>query len=292
MAHVPSFDATGLTTLTLEQIIENMEEYVHGASDLGPDVSIGDHTIAGMVARGSAVEIEQIYRALDDLWAGIQADAAEGVAQDNVNRLRGAVRNPARYSTCPVVLSGTPATSITAGSIVAIPNGGERWLIDTTVVVGGGGTVAGAVTAENPGAIEAAGGAPGAISEIVTGISGWTGVNNTVDATLGEAVESDADYRNRSENATTGSTTEEAVYTRLSEQDDIDAVVVVSNRTDTIDADGTTGRTRSTPTGFRPTHSGSSSIRIRPIKTTSLRRSGVRQAAFKVSPTAAQSRPR
>jgi hypothetical protein len=235
MAHVPSFDANGLVTLTLEQINENIEEYVHGASDLGPDVSMGDHTIGGMVAKGAAVEIEQVYRALDDLWAGLQADAAEGVPQDNINRLRGAVRNPARYSTATVTCSGTPATSISAGKIVAIPNGGERWLIDETVVIPGGGSIDVGVTAENTGAIEAA---IGAITEIVTGVSGWTGVTNAAEATLGEAVESDADYRNRSENTTTGSVTEEAVYTRLSEQDDIDAVVVVSNRTDTIDADG------------------------------------------------------
>jgi hypothetical protein len=176
-----------------------------------------------------------LYDLLGDIVASMDPDSAEGVAQDNLNRLRGAVRNPARFSTAGVTLSGTPATSITAGSIVGIGSDGEQWAIDTTVVIGGGGSVAGTVTAVNSGPIEAA---IGAINTIITGIAGWTGVTNAAEATLGEDVETDTDYRNRSEGTSTGTTTEEAIYTRLSEQDDIDAVVVISNRTDATDANG------------------------------------------------------
>jgi hypothetical protein len=239
MATLPSYGASGLTILTLTEIQENLRESVFNASALGPEVSTGDHTILGMHLDANAIELSTMYELLDDIVAAMDPDSAEGVQQDNLNRLRGAIRNPARFSTCPVVLTGTPTTSITAGSIVGIGSDGEQWAIDTTVVVGGGGTVAGQVTAVNSGPIEAAGGSPGAINTIITGISGWTGVNNTVDATLGEDVETDTDYRNRSEDTGTGTTTEEAIFTRLSELDDVDAVVVTSNRTDTTDALGT-----------------------------------------------------
>jgi uncharacterized phage protein gp47/JayE len=240
MATVPTFDASGLRTLTLEEINENLDESVESSGDLGPEVSTGDHTIAGMILKAAAIEIEPLYRLLDDIWAAMDPDAAEGVQQDNVNRLRGAVRNPARFSTAVVTCGGTPATVIPAGSYSQIPNGGERWEHDVDATIPGGGSIDVAVTAENSGPIQAA---PAAISEIGTAISGWNTVTNAAAAVPGEDIESDADYRIRSEDATTGSTTEGAIYTRLSEQDDIDAVVSTSNRGAEVDANGTPGHT-------------------------------------------------
>jgi uncharacterized phage protein gp47/JayE len=239
MATIPTFDADGYQGLTLEQILANLKESVYNSSDLGPDVSTGNHTILGMHLEANAIELSFLYDLLGDIVASEDPDSAEGVQQDNLNRLRGAIRNPARNSTTIVTCSGTNGTNIPAASIVAIPNGGARWLTDTTITIGASPTDV-AVTAENTGPIEAA---IGSITEIVTAIAGWTGVTNAAAAIVGEDVESDADYRIRSEQTSTGTTTEEAIYTRLSEQDDIDAVVVVSNRGDDTDAYGTPGHT-------------------------------------------------
>lgn len=237
MATIPTFDASGLRTLTLIEIIDNIAEYIHGASDLGAEVSLGAHTIAGMVVNGIASALEEVYRLLDDVYASGSPDNAEGVQLDNVLRYRGAVRNPARFSTTTLRCTGTPATPIPAGSIVAIPNGGERWLTDVAVVIAGGGTVDVAATAENSGEIE---GAPDTW-DIVSAIGGWTAVDNITTATLGELVESDADYRMRSQTVVVGTTTDEAIFTRISELDDVDAAVVTSNRDDGVDANGTLG---------------------------------------------------
>lgn len=235
MPTIPTCNQDGLRTLTLDEIQENMRESVAAAADLGPEVSTGAHTILGMDLDATAIELEQLYRLLDDIWAAGDVDAAEGVQQDNLNRLRGAVRKAARKSTAPATCTGVNGTVIPAGSKVAIPNGGARWLTNAEITIAGGSTDV-TVTAEHAGPVEAA---IGAITEIVDSVSGWNTVNNAVAAELGDDVESDADYRNRSERTTTGSTTEEAIYTRLSEQDDIDAVVVVSNRGDVVDANGT-----------------------------------------------------
>lgn len=237
MATIPTFDSSGLRTLTLTEILENIAEYIHSASDLGAEVSLGAHTIAGMIVAGVASSIEEVYRLLDDVYASGSPDNAEGVQLDNVLRYRGAVRNPARFSTTTLRCTGSPATPIPAGSIVAIPNGGERWLTDVDVVIGGGGTVDVASTAENSGPIE---GAP-ATWDIVSAIGGWTAVANLTTATLGELVESDADYRLRSQAVVVGTTTDEAIFTRISELDDVDAAVVTSNRDDNVDANGTLG---------------------------------------------------
>jgi len=240
MAHIPTFDASGLTILSQPQCLENLIESVEGSGDLGPDVSTGDHTIVGMILRANSIELGELYGILQDIWNAGDPDAAEGVQLDNVNRLRGVVRNEARHSTATVTITGTPTTVVVAGSKVAIPNGGEQWETDAEVTIPGGGSIDVTVTAINTGPIEAA---IGAITDIIDGVSGWASVTNAAIAVVGADVEGDTAYRVRSENGTTGSTTEEAIYTRLSEQDDIAAVVVTSNRGADTDALGTPGHT-------------------------------------------------
>ena len=237
MATIPTFNANGYSGLTQPEILENLKESVFNSGDLGPEASTGDHTILGMHLESNSIELSFLYDLVGDIVASVDVNQAEGVQQDNLNQLRGAIRNPARFSTSVVTCTGAPATALPANRIVSIGADGERWLTDEDVIIGGGGTVSAAVTAENAGAVEAA---IGAINTIQTAVSGWTAVSNPAIAVLGEAIETDPDYRNRSENTTTGSTTEEAIFTRLSELDDIDAVSVVSNRNDDpTDADGT-----------------------------------------------------
>jgi hypothetical protein len=236
MANIPTFDANGYSGLSQPQILENLKESIYNSSELGPEVSTGDHTVLGMHLESVSIELSFLYDLLEDIVAAWDPDGAEGIQQDNLNRLRGAVRNPARNSTAIVTCGGVNGTIIPAGSIVSIGSDGERWTTNVQVTIPVGLSVDVAVTAENTGAIDAA---IGAINTIVTTISGWNTVTNAAAAELGEDVESDADYRLRSEDTATGTTTEEAIYTRLSEQDDLDAVVVVSNRSNVVDADGT-----------------------------------------------------
>ncbi len=235
MANLPAFDADGYTGLSLDEILANLKESVFNAGALGPTVSTGDHTVLGMHLEANAIELSYLYDLLGDIVASGDIDSAEGVQQDNLNRQRGAVRNPARNSTATVTCGGTNGTVIALGSLVSIDGDGERWTTNAVATIPPGLAVNVAVTAENTGEVEAA---IGAINTIVTTTPGWNTVTNAAAAELGEAVESDADYRLRSEDTGTGTTTEEAIYTRLSEQDDIDAVVVISNRTDATDANG------------------------------------------------------
>ncbi len=235
MAHIPTFDSNGYQGLTLEQINENLEESVYNAGALGPEVSTGDHTILGMHLKANATELSFLYDLLGDIVASGDPDGAEGVQLDNLNRLRGAVRDAASFSTATVTCTGTNGTAIPAGSIVSIGADGERWLTDTGVTIPVGLSIDVDVTAENSGPIQAA---IGAINTIVTGIGGWTGVTNAAAAEIGQNVETDTAYRNRAEDTSTGQTTEEALFTRLSQLDDVNSVSVTSNRTDTTDASG------------------------------------------------------
>jgi hypothetical protein len=217
MANLPAFDADGYTGLSLTEVLENLKENVFNASALGPEVSTGDHTVLGMHLEANAIELSCLYDLLGDIVASGDIDSSEGVQQDNLNRQRGAVRNDPRNSTAIVSCGGVNGTTIAVGSLVSIGSDGERWLTNVEIEIAGGSTDV-AVTAENTGAIEAA---IGAINTIVTTTTGWNTVTNAADAEEGEAVESDADYRLRSEDTGTGTTTAEALFTRLSELDDV-----------------------------------------------------------------------
>lgn len=233
--HTASYDGNGLVVLTLTQVLENLKESVFNASELGPEVSTGDHTVLGMHLKANAIELSYLWDLLNDINAAWDPDSAEGVQQDNVNRLRGAIRHVARASTAVVTCTGINTTVIAAGSIVSIGADGERWTTDAAATIPAGLSIDVAVTASNTGPVEAA---IGAINTIITTTPGWNTVTNAAIAVIGEAVETDTDYRLTSEDTGTGTTTEEAVYTRLGALEDVDAVVVTSNRTTVVDANG------------------------------------------------------
>lgn len=232
----PTFDADGIRGLTLAEIYENLETRIHQHTDLGPDVSTGEHSLVGILIEAVSPEIELLYRLADDIYASGDQSQAEGVAMDAIARIRGTTRNPARSSTATVTLGGTAATPVPAGSLVAIPNGGAQWATDIDCIIGGGGTVDVDVTAVLTGPTAAA---LGAISDVVTAIGGWNTVTNAAAAETGALVESDTDLRLRSAEISSGTTTEEAIWSRLADLDDVEAAVVTSNRSDTTDGNGT-----------------------------------------------------
>jgi hypothetical protein len=231
----PSFGPDGLVILTTDQLRDNLRARTEAAGDLGPEVSTGLDNLYGILIDITAAELGELYELVQAVYDDMVFDNAEGVPLQNLGGLRGTKINPARASVAPVELSGTSGTPIPKGSKVAIPQGGAQWATDEDVTIGGGGTVDTTVTCTETGPVQAA---EDAISVIIDSVSGWTGVTNTAAAEPGEDIETDADYRVRTDTATSGSTTDGAIFTRLSELDYINAAVVVSNRTDETDSDG------------------------------------------------------
>ena len=240
MATDPTFDANGMVILTLEEIRENMVDAIHASGDLGPTVSTGAHTLCGMVLDVFATGLGSAYELIEDVYQSGDVDAAEGVQQDNLEILRGATRDPEREGTVTLTLTGTPAAVIPAGKRAGVSGGGSQWALDAAATIGGGGTVDAAATCTEAGPITAA---AGAITEIVDAVAGWTGVTNAADALPGVDVESDTTFRARGATVSSGSTTEDAIYSRLVELDDVDNAVVISNRSTVTDALGTPAHT-------------------------------------------------
>ncbi|MBK8241693.1 MAG: baseplate J/gp47 family protein [Deltaproteobacteria bacterium] len=121
-------------------------------------------------------------------------DTAAGVALDQWAAGQGFVRRAATRSTVTLVLAGTSGTVIPAGSRLRLVDSGELWELVAQATIGGGGTVSAAVQAVNAGAVTALASSTWAI---VNPITGWTGATNALDAVVGDAEESDADFRSR-----------------------------------------------------------------------------------------------
>jgi uncharacterized phage protein gp47/JayE len=117
---------------------------------------------------------------------------AIGAALDTLVKDNGLTRKAASASTCTVTLSGVVGSVVINGQVRDI--NGILWNLPASVTIGGGGTVDATATCTVLGAINAL---VGQITGIATPTAGWTSVTNATPATLGQAVESDAQLRAR-----------------------------------------------------------------------------------------------
>ena len=105
----------------------------------------------------------------------------------------GDTKNLGTPSTVPVTVTGVDGTFIPMGSRVESSDTGDRWAIDTDIIISGG---SGVVIASNveAGVREAS---IGTITNIVDPVAGWQSVTNDVIASPGTNEETDAEIRTR-----------------------------------------------------------------------------------------------
>lgn len=116
---------------------------------------------------------------------------AVGAGLDRVIKMNGLARLGFSYSTCPVVLTGNPGTTITNGFVQ--DQNGNLWALPSPCNIVSGTTTVTA-TCTTPGAVTAE---PGQIDIIATPTPGWTSVTNSVASTPGVPVETDSQLRAR-----------------------------------------------------------------------------------------------
>lgn len=228
-----TLDATGLTTPRLADIREAIRADIAANPDLGPSVQTGPDTVIGQLIDIFGQQLAEMYGTIQAAYDALRPDDAEGDALDQICAYAGVIRLAASHSTVTLTASGTPATVIPPGSIARVP-GGVRFVTTAEGVIGGGGTVAIPARAEVTGPVEAG---AGTITGIVTTITGWASVTNAAAATPGRSVETDAELRVRRELSLqrASASTDQALRARLLEVPDVQAAVVLSNRTDVTD---------------------------------------------------------
>jgi hypothetical protein len=240
MATDPTFDGTGLRVLTLQEIRDNQREFIRLSPAIGPNVSTGPYSIAGMLLDAAAPELADIYDLDAAIYQGWDPDSAEGAQFDNLGTLAGLTRQAATRSTGTLTLTGTPTTVIPALSKAKIPNG-ESVRTTAEATIPGGGSIDVAAEAVNTGPLDFG---IGSVTEIVDAVAGWTGVTNAAEFDIGSDQESDSEFRARRSRSLSagGSSTDAAIRARLEDLDDVEAAAVYSNRTLVTDGNGVPGK--------------------------------------------------
>lgn len=107
-------------------------------------------------------------------------------------KINGITRRAATNSTVDLVLTGTPGTTVTSGTVRDV--NGVTWDLPSRVVIGTAGTVVTTATCSSTGAVAAM---PGTVTQISTPTRGWVSVTNPLAAAVGVAAETDAELRTR-----------------------------------------------------------------------------------------------
>jgi uncharacterized phage protein gp47/JayE len=162
-----------------------------------------------------------------------------GAALSRLVQLNGISRKSAQFSTVPILITGTPATSVPIDSLIADPNDPTLPSFKTAApyTIGGGGTVSGQAVCSEAGPVNVA---TGRLTLIQTVTSGWNAVTNTSAAAPGRLTETDPVLRARRalSVAMPSQSMLDGLYAALADLAGVDDVVVYENTTESYDIKG------------------------------------------------------
>ena len=193
----PVFSVTenGIQAPSYAEILEYFQSQARNI--FGQDVNIDADTQDGQLIAIFALALSDVNAQAIATYNQFNPNTAVGVGLDSAVKTNGITRHTATNSTVDLVLIGQAGTVITNG--VATDDNENRWLLPEQVVIPVSGEITVTATAEEVGAIEAS---PNTITQIGTPTLGWQSVNNPTQATVGVAVETDAELRQRQTRST------------------------------------------------------------------------------------------
>lgn len=230
----------GWLTKRLSEITTSIDARLRNA--FGDGVNLASASVVARLRGAIAPEADLIWQGLDDLWSSLDPDQAQGEALDRLCRIVGVTRLGARASSVTLTLTGTPGTLVSAGFRVRDPGNSEAVFVTSQpVTIGGGGTVDVGALSEIEGAIPAL---AASLTQILTPVAGVASCTNASPAILGREVELDTELRARRAISfvTSRVGTDPAIRAALLQLDGVQQAVVLSNRTATVDANGTPGK--------------------------------------------------
>lgn len=160
--------------------------------DIDPEWNVDPSTPDGLKIAHDAEIFTNLDEALQFAYNSKDPNKARGVDLDIVSAITGTFRDLGSPSNVDVILGGVIGAVILAGKTIESPVDGSQWTIDTTVTIGGGGTIAATATNIVSGATQAD---IATITTIVDTVGGWQTVTNPNVATPGTNIQSDAQLR-------------------------------------------------------------------------------------------------
>jgi hypothetical protein len=155
---------------------------------------------------------------------------ASGRFQDALARIYFLTRKPATSTVVTCTLGGLSGTVIPAGTFAQDTSGNTYTLLGTATI-GSGGTVSSTWQNVTTGPIACP---AGTLSKVYQAVSGWDTITNPSDGTLGNDVESRADFEFRRQNsvAINGRGTCPSIYASVFDQDNVLDCFVIDNPSD------------------------------------------------------------
>lgn len=157
----------------------------------GSGVNLARSSPNGQWVQNVALAITERENDQVDTVNSINPNIATGTQLDAICANLNIQRISATFSTATIQVTGLTGVSIPALTQVQSING-DIFLIDTTITIGGGGSASGTVTAQLSGPISVG---ANTINKIITGINGWSTVNNSGAGNLGTLGQSDTQLR-------------------------------------------------------------------------------------------------
>lgn len=193
----PVFSVTenGIQAPSYAEILEYFQSKAREI--FGQDVNIDADTQDGQLIAIFALALSDVNAQAIATYNQFNPNTAVGVGLDSAVKTNGISRHTATNSKVDLVLIGQAGTVITNG--VATDDNENRWLLPEQVVIPVSGEITVTATAEEVGAIEAS---PNTITQIGSPTLGWQSVNNPTSATVGVAVETDVELRQRQSRST------------------------------------------------------------------------------------------
>ena len=197
MISTPVFTVTenGIQAPSYAEILDYFQSQARAI--FGQDINVDADTQDGQLIAIFAQAVSDVNAQAIATYNQYNPNTAVGVGLDSAVKTNVISRHTATNSTVDLVLIGQAGTVITNG--VATDDNENRWLLPDQVIIPVSGEITVTATAEEVGAIEAS---PNTITQIGTPTLGWQSVNNPTSATVGVAVETDVELRQRQSRST------------------------------------------------------------------------------------------
>lgn len=178
---------------SLPEYPATLEKFQQSLRDIfGADLYLEPDSQEGQLAAIVALAQQDTFALAAAVYNAFSPQTAQGAGLSRMVIINGIRRQAAGYSTAPVRLTGVAGTTIRGGQLE--DDAGRKWDLPAEVIIPAAGEITVTATAQEPGDIHAA---AGEIKIIATPCRGWQSAVNTMAATPGRAVETDAALRKR-----------------------------------------------------------------------------------------------
>lgn len=185
----PYIDDAGLHIPTYIDIRDDLIEQFKQI--YGQDIYLENDSQDYQMISAFALKTYDTMQMLQIIYNNRSPKTAVGTALDSIVKMNGIARKQASYSTCELTLTGDISTVIASG--ICEDEAGYKWDLPINLTFETE-TIRAVATCETLGAIEAA---KNTITKINTPQKGWISVTNEVPATVGAAIETDEQLRQR-----------------------------------------------------------------------------------------------